>query len=386
MTVENSRLSIEDLDFFFEPHHTALADSLAAVETALLAEEHVDHTPEYQASLARNMGEKYGLYEWLVPDDGPVDVRALCLIREMLGYASPLGDGIFAVQGLGSYPIKLAGNADQKQHWLPRVRTGESIGGFALTEPGAGSDVAAMSTTALEQDDHYVLNGEKIFISNVGIAEFFTVFANVDLSLGHKGITAFIIPADTAGLRTEAQKLSVDHPIGKLIFEDCRIPKSALLGDIGQGFKLAMQTLDSFRASVGAAAVGMGRRALREALTHTKQRVQFGKPLTAQQQVQAYLAEMALEVDASRLLVLRAARAKDKSGGRVTTEVSMAKLFATEAAQRIIDKGVQLLGGLGVCDGQAVERLYREIRPLRIYEGTTEIQKVIIARALIKGD
>jgi len=266
------------------------------------------------------------------------------------------------------------------------MRTGEVIGGFGLTEPGAGSDVAAIVTSATHAGDHYVLDGEKTFISNVGIAAFCVVFARTDPDGGHRGLSAFIVPTDAEGVTTEAIPMSVDHPIGRVILRGVRVPSSNRLGDEGEGFKLAMQTLDTFRVSVGAAAVGMARRALDEAVAHLKTRVQFGKPLAAQQMLQGYIADMATELDASRLLVFRAAHAKDTTDERVTTEVAMAKMYATEAAQRIIDKAVQLFGGLGVTRGQVVEQLYRDIRPLRIYEGTTEIQRLIISRAYLRDE
>ena len=270
---------------------------------------------------------------------------------------------------------------------LDRVRRGDIIGGFALTEPGAGSDVAAIATAAVLDGDEYVLNGEKVYISNVGIAGFYVVFARTDPDGGHRGLSAFVVPNDADGVHTEAIPMSVDHPIGRVVMKNVRVPRTSLLGAEGQGFKLAMQTLDTFRVSVGAAAVGMARRALDESIGHLKKRVQFGKPLAAQQMLQGYVADMATELDASRLLVLRAAHAKDTHGGRASTEVGMAKMYATEAAQRIIDKAVQLFGGLGVTKGLVVEELYRDIRPLRIYEGTTEIQRLIISRALLSdGD
>lgn len=365
-----SPLSVSDLPLFFDDRHHQLAATLGPI----------DETDD--AACARRMGE-LGLYEHLVPE-GAVDVRSLVLIREHLGYVSPMADAIFAVQGLGAYPVALAGSEQQKRDLLPRFRSGEAIGAFALTEPEAGSDVAAMRTTAQRDGDHFVLNGDKTLISNVGIASHYTVFANADPSAGRKGITAFVVPADTPGLRAEPIAMAIEHPIGALQFSDCRIGADAVLGEVGGGFRLAMQTLDTFRVSVGAAAVGMARRAYDEALRHVTRRVQFGKPLAEQQLVQGYLAEMSTDLDAARLLVLRAAHAKDTGGGRVTSEAAKAKLFATEAAQVIIDKAVQLHGGRGVTSGYVVEELYRAIRPLRIYEGTTEIQKLIIARTVIK--
>jgi acyl-CoA dehydrogenase len=329
------------------------------------------------------MGARWGLYDHLIPDAGPVDVRALCLVRELLGYASPLADAIFAVQGLGSYPVAIAGSETQKQRLLPAYRSGQRITGFALTEPEAGSDVASLRTVAERDGATWRLTGDKTLISNVGIAHDLVVFANADPAAGRRGITAFVLACDAPGVTAEAIALGIEHPIGSLRFDGA---PAELLGEVGGGFKLAMQTLDTFRVTVGAAAVGMARRALEAALEHVRGRRQFGAPLSDQQLVRGYLAEMATELDASRLLVLRAAHAKDAGAGRVTREAAMAKLFATEAAQRIIDKAVQLHGGRGVMSGQVVENLYRAIRPLRIYEGTSEIQRLIIGRSLVEGE
>jgi acyl-CoA dehydrogenase len=304
-------------------------------------------------------------------------VRALCVAREAIAYASPMADSIFAVQGLGSHPLALAGD-----HWRARideVLAGRTVGGFALTEPEAGSDVASMRATARREGDSWRLDGEKTFISNVGIAHFFVVFANADLSLGKKGISAFLVESDAPGLTLEAIATIDDHPLGRLVM---RSAHATLVGEVGQGLRLALGTLDTFRTSVGAAANGMAQRALDEALAHVKKRVQFGKPLAEFQLVQASLADMATELQASRLLVAQAAWAKD-TGRAGKTEVAMAKMYATEAAQRTVDRAVQLFGGLGVVRGGAVERLYRSVRALRIYEGTTEIQKLIIGATLV---
>jgi acyl-CoA dehydrogenase len=381
------KLSNQDCSFFFESHHHELGTHLGAIAQQLLAEETFTHDTEYIAEMGRRLGDSLGLYPWLTPDDGQVDTRALCLIRECLGYASPLADAIFAVQGLSGFPVLSAGTTDEHKSLLVDMQKGDAVGGFALTEPGAGSDVAAIAMSARRDGDSYVLDGEKTYISNVGIAAFYVVFARTDPDAGHRGLTAFVVPNDTAGLTTEPIPMSIDHPIGKLHLQGVRVPVSSRLGNEGEGFKLAMKTLDTFRVSVGAAAVGMARRALDEAIGHVRQRVQFGKPLAEQQMIQGYLADMATELDASRLLVLRAAHAKDTRQNRVSMEVGMAKMYATEAAQTIIDKAVQLFGGLGVTRGLVVERLYREIRPLRIYEGTTEIQRLIISRGLLRdGD
>ncbi len=316
-----------------------------------------------------------------------VDVRALCVAREALAYSSPLADSIFAVQGLGSHPILLAGEATKRASILAEVVRGERVCAFALTEPEAGSDVASMRTTARREGDSWILDGDKVFISNVGIAKHFIVFANADPAAGKKGISAFLVDAGTEGLVTERIPMSVDHPLGRLTMRGCRVPGSALLGQVGMGLRLALGTLDVFRTSVGAAAVGMARRAVDESIARVMRRQQFGKPLSDFQLTQAAIADMATELDAARLLVCRAAWEKDQSRAEGAARsdgvsVAMAKMFATEAAQRIIDRGVQLFGGLGVVEGNVLDRLYREIRPLRIYEGTTEIQKLIIGGAL----
>jgi len=379
---------------FFDQRHTDLVDRLGAVVEALTGAEHD------AVKVAAALGSVHQLYAYLVPeacggaavgkgdDERYVDVRSLCLIREALGFASPLADGIFAVQGLGSYPIALAGSEAQKQRWLGDVISGARIAAFALTEPEAGSDVASMRTTARRDGDGWVLDGDKTLISNVPIAQHHVVFAKVvgdaaESRAGRKAITAFVVDRDSEGLERQPQPMSIAHPIGMLHMRGCRVGADALLGDVGGGFKLAMQTLDAFRISVGAAANGMANAALSDSVAHCKARVQFGKPLAEQQMVQAYLAEMATDLDAARLLVARAAWAKDTHGGRRSGEAAMAKMFATEAAQTIIDKAVQLHGGRGVLSGTRVEALYRDIRPLRIYEGTTEIQKLIIARELV---
>jgi acyl-CoA dehydrogenase len=381
-------LSSHDLAPFFGPAYGALAERLTIEGLAVLAEEHD------AARVARAMGS-LGLYAYLVPeahggaavgkrgDPKYVDVRSLVLVREALGQVSPLADAIFAVQGLGSYPIVLDGSEAQRRLCLPGVVSGERICGFGLTEPEAGSDVASLRTTARKEGGNWVLDGEKTLISNVPIAEHYVVFANADPARGRKGITAFLVHRDAVGLTLEPIAMSIPHPIGRLRFTGCRVPDDALVGELGAGFKIAMETLDAFRISVGAAANGMAFRALHASLEHVAKRRQFGAPLAEQQMVRAALADMATELDAARLLVARAAHLRDTSGARVSTEAAMAKMYATEAAQRIIDRAVQLHGGAGVCLGNEVEALYREIRPLRIYEGTTEIQKLIIAKGLL---
>ncbi|WP_437985575.1 acyl-CoA dehydrogenase family protein [Sorangium sp. So ce117] len=404
-------LSSAELPVFFEERHAALAARLTPEALAPLARLARTHDA---AAVARSMGEPLGLYAHLVPealggapsgsglpaDTTAIDVRSLVLIREALGQVAPLADAIFAVQGLGSYPIVLAGSDAQRRAILPDVLSGRRIGAFALTEPEAGSDVASLRTEARREGDGWVLDGEKVLISNVPLAHHLVVFARTGApprdgggAAGERGggraaITAFLVDSGAQGVASEPLPMSVPHPIGRLRFERCRVPDSARLGEVGGGFKLAMQTLDAFRISVGAAANGMAARALREAIAHVTRRRQFGAPLSEQQMVRAYLAEMATELDAARLLVARAAHKRDTAAAgaaaRVSTEAAMAKMFATEAAQRIIDRAVQLHGGMGVIEGTEVERLYREIRPLRIYEGTTEIQKLIIAKGILE--
>jgi len=363
------------LPMFFDDAHRALGEACARIEHADL------HEP---ARVLPHLG-RAGLLELLAPPahggrdfghDG-LDVRALCIVREALAYVSPTADSIFAVQGLGSYPLLLAG-----EPMRPEVLDGSRVCAFALTEPEAGSDVASMRATARRAGDGFVLDGEKIFISNVGIATHYVVFANADPAAGKKGISAFVVETGAPGLSAEPIATSVEHPLGRVTLRGC---PGRLVGEVGQGLRLALGTLDVFRTSVGAAAIGMARRAFDEALAHVKSRVQFGKPLAEQQLVQAALAEMATELDAARLLVCRSAWEKDHGrASRDGVSVAMAKMFATEAAQRIVDRAVQLLGGRGVALG-VVESLYREVRPLRIYEGTTEIQKLIIGGAIARG-
>ena len=377
------RLSTDDLPMFFDAPHVALAERLRAASAALEAVEaphaHPDEAARDRAAVSALA--KGQLFELVAPADGKVDSRSLCLAREMLGYVSPRADSILAVQGLGVHSILLAGSDAQRAEVTGYAR-GTSVAAFALTEPEAGSDVASIQTRATPSGDGYRLDGDKLFISNLGIADHATVFASTDPALGAGGLTAVWIPLDAPGVRVKPLEATAPHPIGALELRGVVVPPSARIGAVGQGMKLAMQTLDAFRVSVGAAAVGMARRAMDEAIRFVMQRVQFGKRLAEQQLIQAHVADMAVDLDAARLLVLRAAHRKDTVGGRVTTEVSIAKLGATEAAQRVIDRAVQLLGGRGVMAGNVVEHLYRAIRPLRIYEGTSEIQRTIIGRAL----
>ncbi|WP_394846607.1 acyl-CoA dehydrogenase [Pendulispora brunnea] len=363
-----------DLPMFFTPEHLRLgerchADFVEGDAPAL-------HVPK---DVVPHLG-KQGYLQHLA---APVSVRALCIVRESLAYRSPLADSIFAVQGLGSFPIVSSPAFPDRERFLAEVVSGERVAAFALTEPEAGSDVASMRTTARREGDAWRLDGEKVFISNVGIARHYVVFANADPAGSKKGISAFVVEADAPGLELSPVPMSVDHPLGRLRMQNCRVPAAALVGEVGHGMRLALGTLGVFRTSVGAAANGMAARALDEAIAHVRRRQQFGQRLADFQLTQAALAEMATELDAARLLVFRAAWLKDENpDSRDPTAVAMAKMFATEAAQRIIDRAVQLHGGLGVTLDSVVERLYREIRALRIYEGTTEIQKLIIGSAL----
>jgi acyl-CoA dehydrogenase len=311
-----------------------------------------------------------------------LDVRALCLARELLAYHDGLADFAFAMQGLGSGPISLFGNDEQKARFLPRVAAGHAICGFALTEPGAGSDAGRIATTARRNGDAFVLDGVKTWISNGGIADLYVVFARTGEAPGAKGLSALVVEAATPGL-TVAERLEAmaPHPLATLRFEGVRVPVANLLGGGGDGFRIAMATLDVFRPTVGAAALGFARRALDEALDHAERREIMGQPLAELQMTEARLAAMATSIDAAALLVYRAAWAKDQGAPRITREAAMAKLFATEEAQRVIDGAVQLHGAEGVRRGSPVEALYREIRALRIYEGASEVQKVIVARA-----
>jgi acyl-CoA dehydrogenase len=370
---------------FFEDRHRAWAEKLGTWATANLA--HVDHTDVDAAcrKLVRTLGEA-GVLAVTAPSEGneELDVRTLALARETLAAHSGLADFAFAMQGLGAGPISLYGNAAQRAAWLPKTRSGAAIAAFALSEPASGSDVANIAATARGDGGNYVLDGEKTWISNGGIADLYIVFARTGEAPGARGLSAFIVAGDNPGM-TIAERLHViaPHPLARLRFENCRVPASAMVGKPGEGFKIAMGTLDVFRTTVAAAALGFARRALSETLKRASQRALFGAPMADLQMVQGHLADMAIEIDAAALLVYRAAWTKDMGAARVTKEAAMAKLYATEAAQRIIDAAVQLHGGDGVRAGHPVETLYREIRALRIYEGASDVQKVVIARAVL---
>jgi acyl-CoA dehydrogenase len=315
---------------------------------------------------------------------GGLSLRTLCLARERIAAASAFADSVLAVSGLGSYPLSLSADEAIATRYLAPATTGAAIGAFALTEPEAGSDPSAIQTTAKSDGHSYVLTGSKTLISNAGLATFYVVFANTEPQGGAKRLSAFVVDADTPGLRVARQlELAAPHPIGDLALEECRVPAAQRLGAAGEGLKIALKTLDFFRSSVGAAACGLAACALEEATARAINRRQFGSRIADFQLTKAALADMATELDAARLLVYRAAWMKDNGVERITTEASMAKLFATEAAQRIVDRAVQIHGGIGVQRGTVVERLYREVRALRIYEGTSEIQRLIIGDRVI---
>jgi len=374
---------------FFDPAHRRLAEELRAWAAREIAPfEHDESDVDALSKRFVGMLGRGGWLRYVVPKayggaHDKLDVRSLCLCRESLSYVSGLADFAFAMQGLGTGSISLYGTEAQKAAYLPPVAEGKRVAAFALTEPDAGSDVAAMSTRAVRDQNGWRLDGAKTFISNGGIADHYVVFARTS-DEGARGISAFLVDAANPGLRI-AERIAViaPHPLARLAFDNCVVGEDKLLGQPGEGFKIAMATLDIFRSTVGAAGLGFARRALDEALARTAERRAFGQPIAEFQSVQQKLADMAVDIDASALLIYRSAWTKDRVADRVTREAAMAKMYATEAAQRAIDAAVQLWGGLGVVSGIAVERLYREIRALRIYEGTTEIQKLVIARQVI---
>jgi acyl-CoA dehydrogenase len=366
---------------FFEPRHRALERELDTWATQHVHAHGGRDVDGACRALVKSLGEG-GWLEHAVGDK--IDTRAICLIRETLARHDGLADFAFAMQGLGSGAISLAGSESQRAQWLPRVKSGQAIAAFALSEPDAGSDVAAMSCAARATADAYVLHGEKTWISNGGIADFYVVFARTGEQPGSRGISAFIVEANTPGFEI-AERIDViaPHPLARLRFENCRVAASQCIGAPGEGFKIAMRTLDVFRTSVAAAALGFARRALHEALQRATTRRMFGNTLADFQLTQAKLAQMATTIDGAALLTYRAAWQRDQ-GANVTREAAMAKMAATEGAQQVIDAALQMFGGLGVKSGTTVERLYREIRSLRIYEGATEVQQLIIARELLK--
>ncbi|QNH37833.1 acyl-CoA dehydrogenase family protein (plasmid) [Aminobacter sp. MDW-2] len=379
-----------DWPFFADPHRALAAELDAFIASGGLGE--IDHGNADGAckKLVAALGQA-GILRHCVPAafggaSDVIDSRSLCLIRETLAYADGLADFAFAMQGLGTGAISLSGTDELKQAILPKIARGELISAFALTEPEAGSDVAAMSTSARRDGDTYVLDGEKVFISNGGIADVYTVFARTGEAPGTRGISAFVVYADTPGFSiAERIETIAPHPLARVRFDDCRIPASQLLGEPGEGFKIAMRTLDIFRPSVAAAALGFARRALDEAVAHARSRKMFGATLADLPTAQSTLGEMATAIDAASLLTVRTAWRRDVQKLPITREAAMAKMTATENAQWVIDQALQLFGGRGVRVGEITERLYREIRALRIYEGATEVQKLIIGRELMKA-
>jgi len=374
---------------FFNPHHAQLARDLDQWASDHISQTHSHDVDAECKSLVKSLG-RAGWLKYAIAGSAHgaasevMDTRSICIMRETLARHSGLADFAFAMQGLGSGAISLAGSPEQKQRYLNKVAKGEAIAAFALSEPDAGSDVAAMQCTAKVEDGFAILNGCKTWISNGGIADFYLVFARSGEAPGARGISAFIVDADTPGLSiAERIEVIAPHPLATLRFTDCRVPLSQRIGAPGEGFKVAMRTLDVFRTSVAAASLGFARRAFDEALQRATSRKMFNQTLADFQLTQAKLAQMATTIDASALLTYRAAWLRDQ-GQSVTKEAAMAKMTATEGAQQVIDAAVQIWGGMGVVSGHIVERLYREIRSLRIYEGATEVQQLIIARELLK--
>ena len=379
---------------FLDPRHVPLAEEVKAFahsEIATLPAPTGDAAARVQARdilgiLGRRGWGGHAIEAaWGGGDYGP-DLRACCLIRETLAAASPLADSVFALQCLGSMPLTLEGSPDQKRRFLRDIAKGRCMTAFAMTEPQAGSDVGAMSTQARREGGAYILDGRKWLITNAGVADLYTVFAVTDQAAGHRGLSCFLVEAGQPGFHfVGPQVLSEPHPLGEIAFEGCRVSVSQRIGEEGQGFKIGMRTLDRLRSTVAAAACGMAERALAEALDHAKSRHQFGKPLAEFQLTQQKLARMATDLTAARLMTYRAAALVDAGAERVTLEAAMAKSFATEAAQRIVDDAVQILGGRGVLMDSTVDRLYRAVRALRIYEGATEVQHLVIAKRLLEA-
>jgi acyl-CoA dehydrogenase len=380
---------IQTSPFFTEEQRTLAASAAGFVDReietrAVEEEQDIDrHFREYLAVLADS-----GLLRYSVAHPEPkLDLRSLCIVREALSYSSSLADLAFVMQGLGTYAISLAAPEHLRDFWLGRAINGKSIAAFALTEPEAGSDVASLKTAARLEGDTYIIEGQKRYISNAGLADFYTVFARTGTRQdGRAEISAFVVGAKMPGFTLrERTSMLAPHPIGEIEFKELRVPAEDMIGSEGDGYQLAMKTLDTFRASVGAAACGMARRALDEAIAYAKTRKQFGRALSEHQLIQEKIADMATELDAARLLVYRAAHLKDTSNDPVSVAASQAKLFATEAASRIVDQALQIHGGAGLVRGTVIERLYRDVRALRIYEGTSEIQKLIIANHLFRS-
>ena len=371
---------------FFEDRHRELAEALDLWAADRLGAVDHDDTDMACRALVALLGDGGWLRHSGAQAGETLDVRSLCLIRETLARHDGLADFAFAMQGLGTGALSLFGSAEQQEEWLPRTRSGAAISAFALTEPQSGSDVANATMTATPEGNGFVLDGRKTWISNGGIADVYTVFARTGEAPGARGLSAFVVPAAIPGLRVEERlEVMAPHPLATLHFDSVKIPGSALIGEQGKGFGIAMSVLDVFRSTVAAAALGFARRALDEAIDRVTSRHVQGAPLSDLQMVQGHIADMAVDIDASALLIYRAAWAKDSGAARVTREAAMAKLFATDHAQQVIDKAVQLHGGDGVRHGQKVESLYREIRALRIYEGASDVQRVVIARQTLGG-
>ncbi|MEP5731000.1 MAG: acyl-CoA dehydrogenase family protein [Sulfitobacter sp.] len=371
---------------FFEDRHRVLADALDTWASENLGQLNHGDTDAACRGLVKMLGEGGWLRHSGAGADETLDVRSLCLIRETLARHDGLADFSFAMQGLGTGAISLFGTPEQQAEWLPRTRVGDAIAAFALTEPQSGSDVAHSTMTASQDGNGFVLDGDKTWISNGGIADVYTVFARTGEAPGAKGLSAFVVPAETPGLKVvERLEVMAPHPLARLQFEGVKVAGSALIGERGKGFGIAMSVLDVFRSTVAAAALGFARRALDETIARVQTRHVQGAPLSDLQMVQGHIADMAVDIDAAALLIYRAAWTKDSGAARVTREAAMAKLFATDHAQKVIDTAVQLHGGDGVRHGQMVESLYREIRALRIYEGASDVQRVVIARQTLGG-
>ncbi|MGE0828232.1 MAG: acyl-CoA dehydrogenase family protein [Hyphomonadaceae bacterium] len=371
---------------FFEAEHHALAAEISSWAQAHLREVNEDEDIAVRSRrLVRAFGEAGYLRHVVPADDASIQARAICILREAISYYDVVADDMLTMQGIGTAAIARLGTEAQKKKYLPPCREGRAIAALALTEAQCGSDVASTATTAVRDGDSYIINGEKAFISNAGIADHYLVVARTGEAPGARGLSVFIVDADANGLKTAPlQRMMAEHAIAGVSFSDCRVPVSALVGPPGEGFRAAMATLDVFRPSVGAAAVGVARRALAETLERIGARRMFGDRMSKLAGVQSAVAEMACDIEVSALSVYRAAWGQDTQRGRVSYEASLAKLTATEAAGRVVDRAVQLFGGLGVTHGSVVERLYREVRPMRIYEGASEVQKLIIGRDLLK--
>jgi alkylation response protein AidB-like acyl-CoA dehydrogenase len=373
LTREHENLRAKTRDFA-EEHLRPIADE-------------VDESSEVSASVVRLLA-KHGFFRMLIPEEyggSGIKVLSLAIVREELARVCSAADMLMACQGFGSYPIIVAGTKEQKSKYLPPVATGERLTTSAMTEPEAGSDFAAIKTTALPEKGFYVFNGDKVFISHGNAAHFLTVFAKTDLALRAEGISAFIVEKETPGFHTEGMNLMIAHDIARLKFKDCRVPKENLLGQLGGGMYIAMSLVDVFRTLLGASSVGIAKAALELAIDYAQKRIAFGRPISKFQAIQFKLADMATEIDAAMLLVYRAAALKDNGAANITKEASMAKLFGTEMAKRVVDESLQIHGGWGVVKGNPVERLYREARLATIGEATSEIQRLVIGREVLKG-